>query len=156
MATIPMPLLGRHLTSVVLTGQVAGTAGLLADGTAPAAVTLTAFIEGVDCSLDAEHEEISAMNATRQNNVIVSDGANINIEVLRVNNGGDPAPLRTQVIAYDYFKAVWIEGSGASQRTVTSYGVRGSAAFNLRGKGKQIASLSLLPIDVGSAQVTVV
>lgn len=151
MATLPLPQKGSHLTSVVLTGQLVSTAGVLSDSTVSA--TLSAVIDGLNEEYNVNTEEISALNSTRQNNVILDEGANLTFQVFKVNNGSTPTALRNLYNSFDYFKAAWVEGTGGSQETKTGYGLRGGLTTGFQGKGKQIASLTLLPVDVGSAQV---
>ena len=155
MATIPLWQLGKHLTSVVITPQSVSTAGILADATAPVAVTLTAVMDGFGVEITNDEEEINALNSTRLNMVGLADGANMNLDVIKVNNSSDPQPLRTLIFAADFFKVVSVEGTGQSLRTSTFYGKRGSYRDDFRGRGKQIASLSLSTIDVGTANLTV-
>jgi hypothetical protein len=155
MATIPLWQLGKHLTSVVITAQTVSTVGVLADSTAPAAVTLTAYMDGLSVELANDEEEINALNSTRLNMVGLADGANVNLDVIKVNNSSDPQPLRTLILAADYFKVVHAEGTGGSAKTSTYYGKRGTYRDDFRGRGKQIASLSLSTIDVGSANYAV-
>lgn len=150
-----IPQLGKHLTSVVITGQSVSAAGVFSDGSSPAAVTITTRMDGIDYELAADHEEISSLNSPRQNNVITSDGATCSIDTFKVANG-DPEPLRTLVAAYDYFKLVWVEISGTAVYTCTYYGVRGTARGGFRGKGKQMAGLNFLPADIGGPNFTVV
>ena len=152
MATVPLWLLGKHLTSVIITPQVVSSAGVFSDGTP---VTLTTYMTGIGLQLNPQVEEINALNTVRENEVILSDGASLELEIIRVNNTGDPAPLRTLVLASDFFKVVYIEGTAGSQRTVTFYGHRGAYSDGFRGRGQSIANLQLGPIDIGAAQVAV-
>lgn len=156
MATVPMFQLGKHLVSVIITGQSVSTAGVLSDSTAAASTaTLTAVIDDMEEDSSPEHEEINSLNSTRRNQVLVSDGTNLNLGVIKVNNGGDPQPLRTLIQSYDYFKVVAVEGTNASARTATGYYTRGSYGHGFRGRGKQVARLSLVECDPGSAQVVI-
>lgn len=154
MATVPLHQLGKHYVSGVLTPQSVSTAGVLAD-VATAAVTITAVINQSTVRLTPEHEEINALNTTRRNQVITSDGATVSLSVLKVNNGGDPTPLRTAVYAYDYFKYTQIEGTGGSARTTTAYFTRGEYSDGFQGRGQQVASLELVECDPGTSQVVV-
>lgn len=147
-----MPQTGKHLISVVLTGQSVSTAGVLSDSTSVA--TVSAVIDGLDESYAPEREEINALNTTRRNEVVLSDGNSYTLRVFKVNNGSDPQPMRTLIQSFDYFKLVWVEGTGGSAKTATAYGVRGAYSDGFNGRGKQIASLELGPVDVGAAQVT--
>jgi hypothetical protein len=145
--SVPQYLLGRHLTAITLTPQTVAANGTLSDGTG---IVLTAVIDSLALSLQANTEEISALNSGRQNNVTLDDGASLQLSIIRVNNGNDPAPLRTAVLASDVFKVAYTEGSGASARVVTGYYRRSNYDDGFQGKGKQIATLALIPVDAGS------
>lgn len=147
MATNPLYLLGRHATSVILTPQVVGTAGALSNGTP---VTLTTTLDGLSESLNAAKENISPVNSARANNVITEDDASYTLRIIKVNDTTDPNKLKAAVLAADIFKLAWTEGTGASAKTYTAYGSRGSLDTGIEGKGKQIASLTFDQIDVGT------
>jgi hypothetical protein len=139
---------------VIITPQAVATDGVLSD-VSTAAVTVTTTIESLQLQLEPNKEEISALNSTRQNMVILDDGATLDIAAISVNNGSNPRPLKTLALAYDYFKAVWVEGTGGSQKTNTFYGGRGPYSDGFQGKGKQIANFQLGPCDIGSAQISI-
>lgn len=154
--TIPSWRIGRHLTSVIITGQTvnvtAGTVGQLTDGTA---ATLTTRLESMGNSLRAGSEEINAVTSTRENMVNTVDGQGLRLEVLEVNDGVDPTPLLTLLQTYDIFKVVWITGSiTGGKKTHTGIYSRGDYEDGTRGRGKQICSLTLNPSDAGSASFT--
>ena len=153
MATIALKQLGRHLTSVVITGQTISTAGVLSDSTNVA--TLTAKMEGLDESLEANLEEISSLNSVKDNYVVTSDSFSGTLEIQKVNDSTDPNPLRTLWGLHDNFKLAWTEGTGGSAKTVTMYIVRERMGASFRGKGKQIASLSFRNADTGTDWYTV-
>ncbi len=146
--SVPRYLLGRHLTAVTFTPQTVAANGTLSDGTP---ITLTAVMDSLGLSLQANTEEISAVNSARQNNVGLDDGASLSLSIIRVNNGTDPAPLRTAVGTNDIFKVAYTEGTGTSAKVVTGYYQRSSYEDGIQGKGKQIATLSLIPVDAGAS-----
>lgn len=153
MATVPNPLLGRHLTYFQITPQSVADNGTLSDGSS---VNLLAQLDGSALQGQPEHEEINAMNTTRRNMVVISEGDTLSINIFKVNNGNNPNPLFAIWNSYDYFKVIWHEGTATgSIQTCTYYGVRGDLDTSIQGRGKQIASLSLLPADIGSAQFTI-
>lgn len=152
MATIPVPQLGKDLTAVALIPQAVSAAGVLSDGTS---VNLLAKMRGLRLSTTVERTEINAMNTTRQNEVILSTGRSLSLDIFLVNNGTDPNPLETAIESADYFKVTWTVGSATgSIEAYTFYGVRGSLELNLEGRGEHIASLELGPVDIGAAQVS--
>lgn len=145
-------LLGRHLTSVILTPQTVGTAGALSNG---APVTLTTVIDNLSESLSAEKEDIRPVNSTRVNNVVTSDNGNFSFGIIKVNNASDPNPLKTAILTNDIFKLTWTEGTGGSAKTVNLYASRGSLDTGIQGHGKQIATLTFDQIDAGTATYVV-
>lgn len=147
---MPIPLfqLGRHLVSVVLTPQTIGTAGALSDGTP---VTLTTVMSGLDESLTGVLENVSALNATRANNMKTEDDFEVTFRILKVNNSSDPNPLVTAMLAADVFKYTYTEGTGGSAKTTTAYGQYSSMRTGFQGKGGQIAELTLNQVDNGTA-----
>lgn len=152
MATIPQWLLGRHLTSVVITPQTVAAAGTLSDGTAK---TVTTVVDSIQASINPVHEEINPVNSTRANNVITHDDSSLTLSIIEVNNGSDPNPLEALVLTNDVFKVVFTKGTQTSfAATWTGYFTRGSCNFGISGRGKQIASLELLQVDAGSSTFT--
>jgi hypothetical protein len=150
--SVPRYLLGRHLTAVTLTPQTVAADGTLSNGTP---VTLTAVVDSLQDDLNANTEEISAVNSTRQNNVVLDDGASLQLAVIRVNNGTDPAPLRTAFGLTDVFKVAYTEGTGSSAKVITGYYTRSSVSGGFQGKGKQIGTFAFIPVDAGSNTYTV-
>jgi hypothetical protein len=149
--SVPRYLLGRHLTAVTLTPQTVAADGALSNGTP---LTLTTVIESLQDELNANTEEISAVNSTRQNNVVLDDGASLTLVVISVNNGNDPEPLRTAFGASDVFKVSYTRGTGSSARVTTGYYTRSSLSGGFQGKGKQIGTFTFLPADAGSNTYT--
>lgn len=140
---------GRHY-AVVVTPVTIGTAGAVTDVTA-SAVTLTAVMESAGYELTANLEEVSAATSARQNFVVLDDAHRLTLSVIEVNNASDPSPLEALVQSFDHFKCAFSRGTGASAKTLTGYYIRENYTGGLQGKGKQIASLSLAPVDAGTA-----
>jgi hypothetical protein len=111
-------------------------------------------MDSLALELGANLEEISAVNATRQNNAILDDGHRLSLSILEVNNAADPSPLANLILLYDHFQAVYIKGTGASARTVTGNFIRENYSDGIQGKGRQIATLTLAPVDLGTASFT--
>ncbi len=154
MATIPTYRIGRHLTAITITGQTVsvtpGSVGLLADGVG-ASVNLLAVLETMRSTLRAQKEEISPSTSIREHMVNIADGQSLRLDVIEVNNGTDPTPLNTLVMTYGIFKVSWVIGTITGFiKTKTAYYSRGDYEDGQAGKGKQIASLTLDPVDVGS------
>lgn len=146
MPTIRPWMLGRNLTSVLLTPLTIGTAGTTTEGTV---VTLTTVTEGITEQLTPDVEDIRPVNSTKAHHVPVSDSFTIELPIIKVNDGGDPNPLKTAFLAYDYFKLAWTEGTGGSAKTVTLYASRGPLGSGIQGYGKQVASASFNSVDAG-------
>ena len=152
MPSIPQFLLGRHLTSVVITPQTVAANGALSDGTAK---TMTTVVDSIQKSISPVHEEINAVNSTRANNVLTHDDGSLTLSIIEVNNGGDPDPLEAIVMTNDVFKVVFTKGTATgSTVTWTDYFTRGQCSFGISGRGKQIASLELVQVDAGSSTST--
>lgn len=148
MASIPLYQLGKHLVAITITPQNVSTAGVLSDGT-PISCVATRRSMGLD--FQPEKSEINHGGSTRHNNVVLADGYSYNIEVLKVNNGNDPAPLKTAYLAYDIFKVSWTEGTGTSQKVNTIYGSRGAAGDRYDGRGEVIFTFAIDCVDVGAS-----
>lgn len=151
MATIPLWLLGKHLTALNIYPQTVSTAGVLSDAATSALLTQS---DSIQLSLSPSTENITAVNVPRANSVIVEDDASLNVSIIEVNNTSDPSKLGTYVGTYDYYKVVFTKGNATgSTATWTGYFTRGEYSEGVSGKGKQIASLQLHVCDVGSAAV---
>ena len=70
MASIPVWLIGKHLTSVSIYPQTVGSAGALTDASTKA---LTAVIDSIQLNMNPSIENINAVNSPRANNVVVED-----------------------------------------------------------------------------------
>lgn len=152
MPSIPQFLLGRDLTSVVITPQTVAANGALSDGTAK---TVTTVVDSIQASINPVHEEINPVNSTLANNVITHDDSSLTLSIIEVNNGSDPNPLEAIVLTNDVFKVVFTKGTATgSTVTWTGYFTRGSCNFGISGRGKQIASLELLQVDAGASTFT--
>lgn len=152
MASIPVYQLGKHLTSVVLTPQTVAANGALSDGTA---VTVTTFMDSLGESLNDQTEEVSAVNSTRQHLEKLDSGHELTLSVIKVNNGNDPNPLRTMFLSNSVVKVAYTEGTGSSATTITVYARITNVASGTQGKGKQIASITLGPVDAGASTYVV-
>lgn len=156
--TIPRYRVGQNLTTFVLTPQTistsAGTVGQLADTTP--VLTVTAVLESMRSTLRAQKEEISPSTSTREHSVNIADGQSLRLDIIEVNNGTDPTPLNTAVMVTDIFKVSWTIGTITGFiKTKTGYYSRGDYEDGQAGKGKQIASLTLDPVDAGASSFVI-
>lgn len=147
MASVPVWLLGRHLTACSLTPQTVASDGVLTPGTTK---TLTAKINRVKLRGQPVLDNVSPVNATKANNVIVEDDFVLELEVLLVSNGENP--LAAAVTSADYFTGTFTRGGQAWSCTV----VRGEFDDGVENKGKNTSSLMLHCADIGTTNPTYV
>lgn len=148
---IPLWLLGKHYSSIVITAQVPNTAGVLSNSTVTAgSVTVTRVKSSLAFNINPIKEEINDDASVWANNVVLADDASMTIGIKAVNDGTDPDKFYGAIAAHDYFKAVFTYGTGASARTVTFYGSRGEFSHNASGRGNTDISLTLDLIDTGT------
>lgn len=151
MSKIPVPQLGRHLTVCTIDTVTIGSDGTWTPGGSP--VVLLAQFEGGDFSGSPDREEINAMNTVRRNEVVISDGDSLTLHIFKINNGSDPDPLITLWQGGDYFQIAWTIGTTAGSIESNVFnGVRGEISSPFSGRGKQVAQLSLGPVDIGGPQ----
>jgi hypothetical protein len=150
MAAIAVYQKGQNLTSVVLTQQVVAANGGLTDAIEPNIYDLTAVIEEVDLSLNTNLEEVSPVNAAIENYHAVIDTLSLRLNVLTVNDGNDPNELAKGFWSGSYYyKMVYVVGTATgSIETNTIYVIAEDLQTGVRGKGRQIATLTMRPISV--------
>lgn len=148
MATIPVWLKGKDLTTVTIYPQTVGTAGALTDASTKA---LTTVVDSIQLNMNPTLENINAVNVPRANNVVVEDDGSLTLSIIEVNNASDPDPLGLVIQTADYLKCTFVKGTTAgSIQTWTGYFARGAYSQGVQGKGKQVASLELHLADTGS------
>jgi hypothetical protein len=150
MAAIAVYQKGQNLTSAILTIQTVAAGGGLSDGTA---FTITTEIEEIDLSLNSNLEEVSPVNAAIENYHAVIDTTSLRLNVLTVNDTSDPNPLAQIMWGGSYVvKLVYVVGTAAgSIETTTGYFICEDLQTGVRGKGRQIATLTLRPVrNVGA------
>lgn len=149
MPTIKPWLLGRHHTTMTITGQTVAAGGALTDSATIAAVIAVA--DSIESILDRDMDEISAATAVRKHNVPVVDGHSLNVSIIEVNDLTDPDPLHALTESFDFVKVVWVRGTQTgSILTTTAYYAWQTHRVGMAGKGQQIASMSLVAIDTGA------
>lgn len=148
MPSIPLYVLGKHLTAFTIREQTVGADGALTDAGA-AATSLLAIKEGISLNSAAELENIGPDNDLIENNVILQDGLSMTINVLLPNVGGDPHPLITLFRANSHFKVVLTFGRGGSAKTHTMYFVRNTVNINSAGRGAWKCEATLASVNVG-------
>ena len=147
-----VPLLGRHLGSFVITGLTDGTLGSLT--ASEDTVTCTARMQGFDESWSRDVENITGLNSVRKNMVPLEEGHSYFLEVIEVNDGVDPAPLKSLLQSYDYLHLQFQKGTSPGREAVSAYCTWSEMTSGMKGKGRQIMTLRLEPIDVGANSFT--
>lgn len=107
-------------------------------------------MQGYEEVWSREVENITSINSVRKNMVPLEDSHGFTIEVIEVNDGVDPAPLKTLLQAFDYLLVQFQRGTSPGRESVSAYCTWSEMASGMRGKGRQIMTLRLEPIDVGS------
>jgi hypothetical protein len=158
MVANPTWLRGRDLSSVVLTGQTEDAAGTYSDGTSPAAQTITGSIVSLELTGSPVQSEASPITTTVENYVIEAENNSLRITIL-LNGIGVINPLATLWYAYDTIKVVAVRKRTGATTTPTAgtwtfYGRRGELSETIDGRGRNIASLVLTQVDIGSANPT--
>ena len=152
MAQIPVPLIGKNVTSVTLTGQSVSANGTFSNGSS---YNVSLKWQNVAYAINPVREEINAQNTGYLNEVIIAYGSSAHLEIYKVNDGTDPDVLFPLIYNYSYVLLQWVEGSASgSTQTFSYYGVLGEFQSGFQGRGKQIASLELGPCDIGSSPLT--
>lgn len=147
MAAVNPFLLGRGLSQMTITPQSVAADGTLTDGTAG---SLLATFKTFSFTQDNNTEEVSASSSKRQNMIIVDGGTSINFTGLLFSNDSVGSPVnvaRAQVQNADYIKAIWNSGGIVFR----CFGIVDKYEEEVSGKGAVTYSLSLSPVDIGSA-----
>lgn len=143
MVSIPVWLVGKHVTAVTLTPQSVASDGTITD-TTPVA-TMVGHVDEVTISMRSENEEISPMNTTRLNHVQLKVGTTITIhEILKSNGTNYLATAATGATAV--FKVLVTRGG----QGFTFYGLLESYEEGLR-RGKSTGSMTLAMLDISAA-----
>lgn len=167
---VPQPQLGPDLTQAILYGISLGTNGAMSGVSYNTGTGLFTFsgpsvvigilpttpynvVRHVNLTDSPSHQDVNAMNRRARNQVIIDDGANLDIQIYNVNNGNDPSPLFTWWYAYDYMGVQWIEGTVTGAIYTNSFvGVRGELDKPFDGRGEQMTTGHLLECDPGYVQ----
>ena len=140
----PPYLLGRHLTAVTVAGVTVDSNGVLSVGSATA---IQALIEELGHEIDVESEDVSPVTAIRMNEVPLRTGHTVDLSVIALSNGANV--LYTIRDGFDVCRLVWTEGGDTF---IGDYWI-GNFRAGVRSRGKNMLTLSLMPIDVGGPQV---
>lgn len=143
MATIPLWLLGRNVSSVVITPQIADSGGVLSNA-ALGAVTITTTVDEIGYSGRRTTQEISALTATRRHNMeIERDDSLVLTQIMRAAAGSNT------------LAAAWTGGDAPDWALVSVTRGGNTIAFiglmvrleETVAKGKSVARLTLAQIS---------
>lgn len=142
--------LGKGLTAITITGITVGNDGTITESLD--VVTGTGTINNVSNSKEIQSEEINAVNTDQLHEVPLAKGRSVVVGLIETDTGTSPTPLDDLVEEYSYFKVVYSIGTVTNgKRTKTIYGSIGGYAEGTDGRGKQVHTLTLRPIDVNNA-----
>lgn len=155
MPSIPTWLKIPGNCSVVITGQTVDAAGLLADGTSPAAQTVTGSLVSIEEMIQKDMSEASPITTGRINNVSDAVNNGYTIGVL-VNGSGVINPLKTLGDTYDIFKVVIVAKKTGATTTPTNgrmtyYGEWASIRTPIDSRNRIVSVVDLMQVDIGSA-----
>lgn len=140
--TLPGWLLGKHLTSLVITPQT--VTGLeLSDSLDVKSIRGTT--SSIELSLDTSHDDVRPVSSEFVNNEIIGRDSSIDITTLLVRTGLNA--LSEIFMEYDYFKIVFQQG----EEIWTGYFVCGSHRTGVSSHGGNAASMNFRQIEVNLA-----
>lgn len=146
MATIPLWLVGRHITAVVVTPQVANSAGVLSDA-ALGAQSFTALIDGIQYSGSVTTQEISAITSPRLNHVpIEQDDTMVVSEIMR-SAAGSVLATACWTAAGNPDWALFAFSRGGN--SISMYGLMTRVEEGVT-RGKCVARLTIRMVDVAA------
>jgi len=147
---VPLWAVGRNLTLVSLTPMTANpSTGVLTAGTT---YIITGLVDELEAEEQVTTEEISPITSFRENHVSLMVGTRFRVaEILTTpasvaNSRGPQLPLiRTVLLTVGYCQINWNHGGS----TNVGLGLYERLSSPWRGKGKQVQTMSLLPVDDG-------
>lgn len=139
---IPPWLLGIHLTACSITPQSVASDGTLTAGTTNSVI---AVINAVRFRQRPTKDNITPVNTRRANNIIIEDNSSIEVECILKANAANA--LLTLSATYDVFAVSFTRGT----ETITLYGTRGDLDDGVTSKGKNLITLVVDQIEIGSA-----
>ena len=141
MAAIPSWLLGRHVTTITVTGVLADNFGNLTLSTTG---SLTGQLASVKIRSTPTKENISSVDSAIAHNVITEENSSLELEeILRLQ--GTQQVLPFMAANFTYMRVVFSRAGN----TYTYWGSRGEFEDGIESKGKNTCRLSLDQIDIG-------
>jgi len=142
MSAIKQFLTGRGTTAVTIHPCTVDAAGTLTVGTGNSLVGRT---ESVKITATNTTDVIMSVDDVVENHVSLYDGYTIELSEILVYKVGSLAPvLPAQFFGANYFKVVITKGGV----TYTLFGLRQRLEDGINGAGKQVSSLTLVPVSV--------
>lgn len=154
MPSVPLWVLNKHFTAINVTPQDVAANGALTDDSG-GAISLINFKTGMEFAVEPVEEEIAPDNSAWENMVTTHDRLVFSLDLLQPNIGGDPVPMLTAYLNFEYFKVVFTFGSGLSATTVTFYMKRGRKGISSSGRGAARGQVTFSSIDVGASTLAV-
>jgi hypothetical protein len=146
MPSIPIWLIGRNVTSVAITPQVANAAGLLSNSTV-GQKTITTVVDEINYGGQITTQEISALTASRENPVpIEQDDTLVITEILRQAAGSNNLAAcwngsdNPDVALFQFTRG----GNACS-----FYGLMSDLEYDVE-KGKSVVRMTLKIVDTGA------
>lgn len=141
MAAIPSWLLGRHVTTITVTGVLADNFGNLTLSTTG---SLTGQLASVKIRSTPTKENISSVDSAIAHNVITEENSSLELEeILRLQGSQQVLPF--MAANFTYLKVVFSRAGN----TYTYWGSRGEFEDGIESKGKNTCRLNLDQIDIG-------
>lgn len=141
MAAIPSWLLGRHVTTITVTGVLADNFGNLTLSTTG---SLTGQLASVKIRSTPTKENISSVDSAIAHNVITEENSSLELEeILRLQGAQQVLPF--MAASFSYMKVVFSRAGN----TYTYWGSRGEFEDGIESKGKNTCRLNLDQIDIG-------
>lgn len=141
MPSVPTWLTGKHVSSCSITPQSVASDGTLSDGTL---ASLTGTLDEITLESSPELEEISPMDTTRNNNVLIKDS--FRVTLVQILKSGSANILAAAVTGSSVFKIIITRGI----HTWTFYGQRSAYTESIR-RGRSTASATFEMVDPGQA-----
>jgi len=142
MAAIPSWLLGRHVTTITVTGATSDIYGTLT--LANTFGSLTGQLASVKIRSTPTKENISSVDSAIAHNVITEENSSLELEeILRLQ--GTQQVLPFMAANFTYMRVVFSRAGN----TYTYWGSRGEFEDGIESKGKNTCRLSLDQIDIG-------
>lgn len=141
MAQLPPWVIGRYVTNMAIYAVTEALDGTLTDGSSAA---LTSKLQSIELASDPETAEVSAMDATVQNMMLLKENNGIVVSEILQRAGSAPNVLAAWATSNSVGKFVFSRGG----KTWSGYYRRGPYHETFD-KGAAVGRLTLLTVDPG-------